>query len=119
MYLAVWGPENPICLRNSSFGSRVWSLLYKRNSGRQAMSFEIWGLEKPWSWKNWRLESGLVVVLKLSFLEAEMADCGERPQLLMRYETTKDESFIGFSTENDLTRNGFWKMGIISKSPNL
>jgi hypothetical protein len=55
-----------------------------------------WVSEKPWFLKNARTESGFLAVLNLRrWVEVSLeADCGEKPNLLIRYETAN-----GFESE--------------------
>ena len=77
-------------LKNSILGKKVLWGSDKRNRGSTLVKRRIWGFEKPCFFKKLMTRSGFCGVSKVTYLVAELASLGEKPQVSMRYETVKE-----------------------------
>ena len=82
----------PLDLKNSILGKKVLWGSDKRYRGSSFVKRRIWGFEKPRFFKKLMTRSGFCGVLKVTYLVAELASLGEKPQVSMRYETVKEGS---------------------------
>jgi hypothetical protein len=82
--------EAPLEDKNWNFGKMVLMGSNVKSIGALWMMDCIWSLEKQWVLKKAITESGFLGVLKWNRFDALRAFCGDKPQVLVRYETVKD-----------------------------